>query len=111
MPTIPAQKTVSDGIQAVQARLRVQPDGRPRLYLNPAALAHRDPELDEAKLPACTVDELPGYVWDKAREGTVAAERSPKEEPLKRNDHGVDALRYMCAYLDLQPKPRMRGWL
>ncbi len=111
MPTTAAMKTVSDGIQAVQARLRVQPDGRPRLYLNPAALASRDPELDESKLPACTVDELPGYVWDKAREGTVAADRNPKEEPLKRNDHGCDALRYMIAHLDLAPKPRMRGWL
>jgi phage terminase large subunit len=111
MPTIAAVKTVSDGIQAVQARLRVQPDGRPRIYLNPAALVARDPELDASKLPACTVDELPGYVWDKAREGTVAAERSAKEEPVKRNDHGCDALRYLCAHLDLAPKPRMRGWL
>jgi PBSX family phage terminase large subunit len=111
MPTIPAEKTVSDGIQAVQARFRVQPDGRPRIYLNPAALVSRDPELDERSLPVSTVDELPGYVWDVAREGTVAAERSPKEEPLKRNDHGCDALRYLCAYLDLAPKPRMRGWL
>ncbi len=49
--------------------------------------------------------------WDKAREGTVAAERSPKEEPLKRNDHGADCMRYLVAHLDLAPKPRMRGWL
>lgn len=111
MPTTAAVKTVSDGIQAVQARLRVQPDGRPRLYLNPAALAQRDPDLDEAKLPACTVDELPGYVWDVPREGTAAAELGPKEVPVKRNDHGCDALRYMIAHLDLAPKPRMRGWL
>jgi PBSX family phage terminase large subunit len=111
MPTTAAVKTISDGIQAVQARLRVQDDGKPRLYLNPAALVARDPELDEGKLPACTIDELPGYVWDRPREGTVAAEKGPKEVPAKRNDHGVDALRYLCAYLDLAPKPRMRGWL
>lgn len=109
--TVAAIKTVSDGIQAVQARFKVLPDGKPRIYLNPAALVARDSELVESGRPCSTVEELPGYVWDKPREGSAAAERNPKEAPVKANDHGCDALRYMIAYLDLQPKPRMRGFL
>jgi phage terminase large subunit len=33
-----------------------------------------------------------------------------KEEPVKQNDHGCDALRYMCAERDLGGRPRVR-WL
>jgi len=108
LATTPAHKSVSDGIQAVQARLRVQDDGKPRLYLNPAALIARDPKLEAAKLPCSTVEEIPGYIWDRPREGTVAAERGPKEAPVKRNDHGCDALRYLVAHLDLRGRPRVR---
>jgi hypothetical protein len=111
MGTVAATKTVSDGIQAVQARLRVQPDGQPRLYLNPnARVGEPDPELVMRALPTSTLEEFPGYVWNRAKEGSAAAEKAPKEEPLKRNDHGMDALRYMCAYLDLRAQPRVR-WL
>ena len=111
MPTTAAQKTVSDGIQAVQARLRVQPDGKPRLYVNPAAVIRRDQALVDAGRPTCTTEEFPGYVWETAKEGSVAADKGPKEQPLKRDDHGMDALRYMVAHLDLAGVPRMRGWL
>jgi phage terminase large subunit len=111
MSTIPAQKTVSDGIQAVQARMKVQPDGKPRIYLSPTALVERDPLLVEQNKPCGVIEEIPGYVWDKAKEGSAAAEKAPKEEPKKVDDHGADALRYMVAHLDLQPQPRMRGWL
>jgi phage terminase large subunit len=111
MPTTAATKTVSDGIQAVQARLRLAGDGRPRIYFSPTATVDRDRELESAKKPTGTVEEIPGYVWDRPREGTAAAEKAPKEEPRKLDDHGLDATRYMVAHLDLQPKPRMRGWL
>jgi PBSX family phage terminase large subunit len=111
MATIEAQKTVSDGIQAVQQRLKPAGDGRPRIYLSPVATVERDPEMLTKAKPTCTADEFPGYVWDKPKEGSAAAEKAPKEEPRKLDDHGVDALRYMVAHLDLAPKPRMRGWL
>ena len=70
-----------------------------------------DPLLVEANKPCGVIEEIPGYVWDKAREGSAAAAKAPKEEPRKVDDHGADALRYMVAHLDLQPTPRMRGWL
>lgn len=104
MSTDPAKKTVSDGIQAVQARLKTAGDGRPRVFLMRGALVERDQELEDAKLPACTEEETEGYVWDQ-RPG-----KPPKEAPVKENDHGMDAMRYMVAERDLGGRPTMR-WL
>ncbi|WP_424891800.1 phage terminase large subunit [Streptomyces sp. XH2] len=104
MSTVSAKKSVSDGIQAVQSRLKVQEDGRARLVLLRGALVERDPELDAAKKPACTEEEITGYVWAIKPGGAL------KEEPVKENDHGMDAMRYMIAERDLGARPRMR-WL
>ncbi|MEU9792892.1 phage terminase large subunit [Streptomyces sparsogenes] len=104
MSTSPAKKTVSDGIQAVQSRLKRAADGRPRLSLVRGALVERDPELEDAKRPTCTEEEITGYVWAVKPGGVL------KEEPVKENDHGMDALRYMVAERDLGGRPRMR-WL
>jgi terminase large subunit-like protein len=101
-PTAAARKDVVDGIQAVQRRLRLVGDGRPRLHIMRGALAERDPALHEARLPTSTVEELPGYVW------AVTPNRPPKEEPVKANDHGMDATRYMVAHLDLGARPGVR---
>ncbi len=111
MSTTAAHKSVSDGIQAVQARLKVAPDGKPRIYFNPAALHDRDQTLVAAAKPCSTVEEIPGYIWETPREGSAAAERSTKEHPVKQGDHGLDCARYMVAHRDLQGVPRMRGWL
>ncbi|WP_367138873.1 MULTISPECIES: phage terminase large subunit [Streptomyces] len=104
MSTSSAKKSVSDGIQAVQSRLKVQADGRARLALLRGALVERDPELDAAKKPASTEEEITGYVWAIKPGGAL------KEEPVKENDHGMDAMRYMIAERDLGARPRMR-WL
>ncbi|MFD5509121.1 phage terminase large subunit [Streptomyces sp. NPDC127051] len=104
MGTRPAAKTVSDGIQAAQSRLKVQADGRPRLFLVSGALVERDPELDEAKKPTCTEEEITSYVWAVKPGGVV------KEEPLKKDDHGMDAMRYMVAQRDIVGRTRVR-WL
>ena len=40
---------------------------------------------------------MDSYVWREARTGL-------KEEPLKQDDHGNDALRYMVAHLDLRER-------
>ncbi len=92
--TAPAVKEKSPGIQVVQARLRKQGDGRPRLFLFRDSLDERDTLLDEAKRPCCTEEEWDGYVWD------VRGGRRKGEEPVKENDHGLDALRYMAYGLD-----------
>lgn len=104
MGTWAAKKGVSDGIQAAQSRFKVQEDGRPRLFLVQGALVERDPDLEAAKKPTCTEEEITGYVWGVKPGGAL------KEEPLKENDHGMDAMRYMVAQRDLVGRTRMR-WL
>lgn len=89
--TIRADKNVSAGIQAVQARLRVQLDGKPRLFVVRGCRVKLDSALKEAGKPTCLQEEFGGYVWaDKAR----------KEEPVKQHDHALDALRYLVMYVD-----------
>lgn len=110
LSTSPAHKSVSDGIQAVQARLKPAGDGRPRLVIVRGALVERDAELDEAKRPCCTEEEVTGYVWDRGSAMQQAADKPPKEIPVKENDHGMDAMRYMVAERDLGGRPNIR-WL
>jgi hypothetical protein len=73
--TTAARKDVHLGIEAVQKVLKVQGDGKPRLQIF-STCKH-------------TIEEMIGYRW---AEGTET--KDPKDEPLKVNDHCVDALRY-----------------
>ena len=96
MPTTPAIKEVSPGIQAVASRLRTAPDGKPRLFVFRDAVIDRDPALVERKLPTSTAEELDAYVWE------TGGGRKTGEEPKKENDHGADAMRYLVRYRDQQ---------
>lgn len=80
--TVPAQKDVLAGIQKVASRLSVQPDGKPRLMIFNTC--------------ANLVREIARYRW---REG------AKKEEPLKQDDHAVDALRYLVMELEYPQIP------
>jgi phage terminase large subunit len=93
--TIPAQKGVLAGIEAVQRRLRRQPDGKPRLFIVKGCTVERDPRLVESKKPSSTAEEVGGYVW-----APPLPNRAPKEEPLKIGDHGMDTMRYVVAEVD-----------
>ena len=93
--TIPAKKDVSPGIQAVKARMKVQADGKPRIFFVRGALVEPDPLLEDAKLPTNTIDEIPGYAWAKTPDG-----KPNKEQPVKMNDHGCDDMRYMVMHVD-----------
>lgn len=103
--TVAATKAVDGGIQLAEARLKKAGDGRPRAYVLRDSLHRRDPELVDAKRPTCTVEEFPGYVWEPSRTGVIV-----KERPVKKDDHGMDAYRYLCAELDQGTRPRVR-WL
>ena len=100
VPTIAANKDVSPGLQAVAARLKIAGDGKPRIFLMRDSLVERDPALVDAKLPTCTEEEFEGYIWQKVQDGAVI-----KEVPVKQNDHGMDAMRYMVYHLDRIGKP------
>lgn len=101
--TMAAHKAVSPGIQAVASRLRVAGDGRPRLFLMRDSLVERDTTYAEAGHPTCSDEEVEGYVWD------VSAGRKKGEEPVKKDDHGMDCTRYMVAHLDLIGAPSGAG--
>lgn len=73
--TIKAKKDVMAGIQKVKARLMVQADGRPRLFIHERCVN--------------LLREIGQYRW-----------KDDKEEPVKENDHAMDALRYMVMQLD-----------
>jgi len=74
--TLPAKKDIRLGIELVQAKLKVQADGRPQLTISP-----RCPN---------TIREMLAYRW---RQGTQT--RDPRDEPEKQDDHCPDALRYL----------------
>ena len=78
---LPAVKDVISGIQAVQQRFAVAGDGRPRIFISTACVN--------------TINELYEYRWEEQKEG-----RNAKEEPVKANDHAMDAMRYMVMAVD-----------
>jgi len=90
-----AQKDVGPGIQAVQSRLKIAGDGRPRLYVFRDSLAHPpDENLLSRRKPTRLAEEFDGYVWAKSQSGDRI-----KEEPVKQDDHALDALRYLAIRL------------
>jgi phage terminase large subunit len=71
-----AKKDVRNGIECVQRALKVQANGKPRLHV----------------FDTCphVMSEMASYHYP---EGTDL--KDPNDEPVKVNDHTVDALRYM----------------
>ncbi len=98
MNTLPAPKDVKAGIQDFAERLQVLDDGKPRLFMFANARCHEpDPELTNNYKPASTQEEIDSYVWDPAV--------NKGERPLKENDHGMDAGRYICRHLAAKSPP------
>lgn len=89
--TTAAHKTVIDGIQKVSARMRPAGDGKSRLFLLRNSLDQRDQSLLNLRKPTCTEEEIDGYIW---------RDKGKKEEPVDKNNHGADAMRYMVTHLD-----------
>lgn len=103
MVTKAAKKSVVEGINAVGARLKKQRDGRARLFLLRDSLIEVDDVAKQAARPLCTEAEIPSYVWAKKADGTWK-----KDEPVKENDDGCDAMRYMVAFKDLRSRSNAR---
>lgn len=99
--TSAAKKSVSPGIQAVAARLRVEGDGKPRLFILRDSLHERDKELAESGKPSSTEEEFATYVWD------MRENRKVGESPVKEDDHGMDNIRYAISNLDLRTYMRI----
>jgi hypothetical protein len=67
--------SVKKGILAVAKKVKIQPDGRPRLYIDHDCVH-------------CW-SELPNYKYKEQ------VHTNPAEEPTKKDDHTCDALRYL----------------
>lgn len=97
--TLPSDKPIALGIQAVATRLAKAADGRPRLFLLRGALVERDETLAEQRKPLCCAEEFDSYVWPKAADG-----RPIKETPVDLHNHSLDALRYLVMHLDARER-------
>jgi phage terminase large subunit len=91
----PAVKDVSRGLQSVKDRLKVAGDGKPRIFFLRDSLVERDESLAETRKPMSTEQEISGYIWKKNTDGKASS-----EEPVKKDDHGMDTMRYAVMYVD-----------
>jgi hypothetical protein len=94
--TQPAIKWVSDGINAHKERLKIDHNGVCGFYLMEDSLVERDQNLADKLLPTCTKDEYPSYVWKVSNDGRI------QDEPVKKDDHGMDTDRYITGFFDLK---------
>ncbi|MEN3329028.1 MAG: hypothetical protein V7638_3835 [Acidobacteriota bacterium] len=92
LQTQAATKERDAGCDMVRARLKLQLDGRPRLFIRRDATVKVDEEMEKKKKPTSTHQEIWGYVYGK------------DGKPVKENDHGCDAMRYRVASVDLAPE-------
>lgn len=93
--TVPAYKDFERGRDAVYERLKVKKNKKPGITIMRDCLIETDQALVDAKKPICTLQEIEGYVYKKTEDG-----KPIKEEPVKQDDHGVDAARYVVAFVD-----------
>lgn len=92
-----ATKAVEEGLRSVHARLRVAQDGRPRLMIfQGCTMEPLDERMEERHKPTNTIDEFGAYQLTK----NARDENAIKEEPVKRDDHGMDCIRYMSMWAD-----------
>src|SRR6266568_6041173 len=95
LPMIGAENAILPGVTAMQSRLQLARDGRPRMFIYEYALRDRDELRDEAHQPVWFEGEMNEYVWPKTKDGQPV-----KEVPVKMNDHSMDCCRYACMYLE-----------
>lgn len=89
-PLSPANNAVRPGIDRVKSYLKVdEKRNKPRIYI----------------FDTChnLIEEIAQYRW-KEQSHHLADKANIKEEPVKRKDHAVDALRYMIMGLPEEPK-------
>jgi phage terminase large subunit len=97
MLTLPAFKLIHPGIQAFQRRLKEDKRTKqPGVFIMENANIRTDRKLVERHQPLCTVEEFDNYVWDT---GKISIDKY-KDMPVDKYNHGMDACRYMTAFID-----------
>jgi len=98
----PADKDILAGIESVRDLMAA---GKILIVKN--RLLERDPRLSEQMKPTSLEDEIAGYRWrtgsDKSEVGRA------KTLPVDRDNHGLDAMRYVHHSLAGAPKVRVIG--
>lgn len=102
---IGAINDIAPGISALQSRLKIAGDGRPRFYVYEYALKERDESREKVHRPFSFIQEIDGYVWPKSKDGAPV-----KEVPVKVDDHAMDCARYMAMHLS-DPTPTAQDHL
>lgn len=92
--TIPARKDIDRGIDSVKARLRVQANGKSRMYILRSSLLERDQRLAVKSRPTSTREEFDCFIWSQRRDGDI------RDRPVDRDNHGMDAMRYAVMSVD-----------
>lgn len=92
-----AIKAVSVGIDLHTQRIHEN-----KFFLMRDTLVELDANLRHNLYPTCTLDEYPSYAWkvDSTTGRTL-------DEPVKRDDHGMDTDRYFTMDLDFKGKARL----
>lgn len=98
--TQPANKIVWEGINLVKEKLTFDDDGACGIYLMADALVERDQSLVDRLLPTCTQDEFSSYIWKVTADGRI------QDEPVKKDDHGMDDIRYLAMEIFYKGKAR-----
>jgi hypothetical protein len=93
--TQPAIKFVNDGIDLHKARLKQM-----KCFIMADSLVEKDQILVDELRPTCTADEYSGYAWRTNAEGRKM------DEPVKKDDDGMDCCRYITMHFDYRGKAR-----
>jgi PBSX family phage terminase large subunit len=101
IPSIKAVKDISPGIQEVHTQV-----GEDRVYIFRDGLIEEDSVLSESGKPVSTASEFSMYKWPEHR-----LKLNEKEVPADRDNHGMDAMRYMLWYMSpwRRQSGRLRG--
>lgn len=88
IPTIKARKEIEPGIQETYETI-----DQNRVFIFRDSLVELDTELRRANKPTSTIEEFPAYRYNPSN--LSRNPRNPKEIPLDRDNHGMDAMRYL----------------
>lgn len=92
-----ANKDVWNGIQATKSKMGREFGGHPQIVMYQDALIHpKSDDLDDQNKPYQLIDEFAKYEWADG-----------KDEPIKEDDHGMDAMRYLIYSLTDGSGPSM----
>lgn len=115
-----AEKGVDRGLEIVRGRIGKTAEVSSLAFVHDCLLHPVDQELLERHLPWRTVDCIPEYVYKRGSysddDADESGTRPDKPNKTKGNDHGPDALRYLCVgieylYPDDSTVPLNQGYL